>query len=65
MKYKKYITEARKYTVEEVAEMADEEELSYMIRSYLSWTKIEDKELAKQWKIAGDALNKIERILGR
>jgi len=58
--HEKYITEA-KMTNDDIKDIIENEGLGYAIESYLSWQHIEDKELAKQWKIAGDAMNKIKK----
>ena len=65
MKYKQYLTEARKMSNEEINELIDEEGLGYAIQSSLSWKNIEDPKLAKAWREASDAMSKVENILGR
>lgn len=63
MKYREYLTEAKK-TDDEIKDIIENEGLGYAIQSYLSWKHIENKELAKWWKEASVAMSKIESILG-
>jgi hypothetical protein len=60
---KKYLNE-RKETLESVAEYVNSEGLGYAIQSGLNWKDMEDKKLAKYWKIAENAMNEITNILG-
>lgn len=63
-KWKKYLNEGRSYDYQQLADLIENEGFGYAIQNYLSWKDIEDKQIAKQWKIAADAMNKIEKILG-
>ena len=61
-KLKEHLNESRKYNLEDVADVISNEGLGYAIQNYLSWKDIEDKQLAKLWKQAADAMDKIEEI---
>lgn len=52
-----------KYSMEEIAEIVDSEGSCYAVAEYMSHESIENEKLAEQWKIAGEALRKIEDIL--
>lgn len=52
-----------KVTKEELAQIVDSEGLGYAVQHYLSADKIEDEELSRLWKEAGELLNKIDNIL--
>ena len=53
----------RKYDLERVAHIVDNEGLDYAIMSYMSSASIEDEELAALWDQAYEVLTKIEKIL--
>ena len=59
----KYLNE-KKESIESVAQAVNSEGLGYAIQHYLSWQSIEDKQLAKLWKQANEAMDKIDDILG-
>jgi len=52
-----------KYSLQDVANIVESEGLDYAITGYMGADRIEDAELAKQWNIAREALEKIEEIL--
>ena len=52
-----------KKTTKQVGEIVATEGLGYAISDYLSWENIEDRALARRWKIAEIALNKIDKYL--
>lgn len=62
-KIEKYLVKEAKMSMQDIADVVENEGLGYAIKSYLSWKSIEDKQLAKLWKAAGDVMNKIESIL--
>ena len=62
--HEKYITEAKKRNNEELKDIIGDEGLGYAIQFDISWKNIEDNEIAKLWKIASDAMDKIETKLG-
>ena len=61
-KLKEHLNESKKYSIEDIANVISNEGLGYAIQSYLGWKDIEDKQLAKLWKQAADAMDKIEDI---
>lgn len=48
---------------EEVKAIIEDEGLGYAVQSYMDEDSIEDPELAKAWKEARAALDKIEELL--
>lgn len=61
-KFKEHLNESKKYNNEDVGGVISNEGLGYAIQHYMSWKDIEDKQLAKYWKQAAEAMNKIEEI---
>ena len=52
-----------KKSLQDVADIVDNEGLGYAVQDYMSADSIEDEELAKLWDEAGIILNKIDKIL--
>ncbi len=53
----------RKKTIEEVAQIVEQEGLDYAIQHYLHCDSIEDPDLAKAWAAAGAALITVDQML--
>lgn len=54
---------SKKWSIEDIASKVENEGLGYMITDYLGSDSIEDEELKELWKVAEEALDKIEEIL--
>jgi hypothetical protein len=52
-----------KYTIEQVADIANEEGVDYAIQHYMSGDSIEDPQLAEMWDDCRRLINKIERYI--
>lgn len=53
----------KKYTVDEVSSIVENEGLGYAVQDYMSSERIEDPKLAKLWEEAKYALDKIDFYL--
>jgi len=54
---------SEKRSIQDVADIVEIEGLGYAVSNYLSAENIEEPELARQWKIAKEALTAIENII--
>ncbi|MEI2465168.1 hypothetical protein [Niallia taxi] len=54
---------AKKYSIQDVADIVDSEGLGYAITGYLSSANIEDDNLRELWIKAAEVLDKIEKTL--
>jgi len=62
-KFKEHLNEAKKLSDYEVGEIINAEGLGYAIKEYLSWKDIENGEIARYWRQAAEAMDKLEKIL--